>query len=481
MAKKQKANVIKGIPRTVKQHSFPINNKDFEEIKLIAKRYRDVKNYVYSRYSGVHSLLILKNYKKVIRDDWVQTKFAQQWNLPARYWKLALDEAISTINSLWSNAKNAVKKALRNNPNITDDEKHYIYYILKADELLHAILIRGDFKKPKTISGLKIREKYIHNLIRRYIRKYKGSIPYSHKETVFMMDAPMYKYIAEADSFFIEIASSKPRKRIKLALTEPNRYGGNIRMVMKDHEIELHHLVKTKQKTIWKEKKEIGIDKGYRTLIATSTGHLYGEKLNELLNKETERLNKKNTVRNQYWALAKKYESEGNFEKAQNIWKNNFGKKKYNRNKAKHDATAKSLINFALNQFYFSERPSTIVSEDLSFVSWNDKFPKNVKRKLSRWIKGYVRERIEFKCKIWGVYYKLVNAAYTSQICHKCGDFGNRKGDLFECKNCGKMHADINASYNIKQRIDDKEIKQYTPYKEVKKIVEDRLEKKAVS
>lgn len=194
MAKKQKANVIKGIPRTVKQHSFPINNKDFEEIKLIAKRYRDVKNYVYSRYSSVHSLLILKNYKKVIRDVWVQTKFAEQWKLPARYWKLALDEAISNINSLWSNAKNAVKKALRNNPNVTDDEKNY------ADELLHAVLIRGDFKKTKKIGELKIREKYVHNLIRRYIRKYKGSIPYSHKETVFMIDAPMYKYITEGVS-----------------------------------------------------------------------------------------------------------------------------------------------------------------------------------------------------------------------------------------------------------------------------------------
>lgn len=110
VVKKQKTNVVKGVPRTVKQYSFPINNKDFEEIKLIAKRYTDVKNYVYSRYAGIYSLSILKNYKKEIRDVWVQTKFAEQWKLPARYWKLALDEAISNINSLWSNTKNAVKK-----------------------------------------------------------------------------------------------------------------------------------------------------------------------------------------------------------------------------------------------------------------------------------------------------------------------------------------------------------------------------------
>ena len=88
-----------------------------------------MKNYVYSRYSGIHSLLILKNYKKLIRDVWVQTEFAEQWKLPARYWKLALDEAISNINSLWSNTKNAVRKALRNNPNRNRTRKklHLLY------------------------------------------------------------------------------------------------------------------------------------------------------------------------------------------------------------------------------------------------------------------------------------------------------------------------------------------------------------------
>ena len=74
--------------------------------------------------------------------------------------------------------------------------------------------------------------------------------------------------------------------------------------------------------------------------------------------------------------------------------------------------------------------------------------------------------------------YKLVNAFYTSQTCHESGEFGNRKGDLFECKSCGKMHADINAGNNIKHRKDDKEINQYTAYKEVKKILEERIQKK---
>jgi transposase len=479
MEKKAKKPVMsKRVPRTVKQNSLMMKGNDFEEIKLIAKRYAHVKNYVYSRYSGVNSLLILKNYRKAIRDVWVQTHIAEQWKLPARYWKLALDDAISNINSLWSNAKNAFKKALRKSDHVTDDEKHSIYYILKADELLFAVLTRRAFNKPKRISKLKIREMYVHNLIQRSIRKYKGSVPYSHREAVFMIDKPMYNYIAEGDSCFIEITSTKPRNRLKIGLSDRNQYHGNIRIIVKENGIELHHLVKTKQRTIWADKNEVGIDKGYRTLIAASSGNLYGEKLNDFLNKETERLNKKNKLRNQYWALAKKYEKEGNLKKTQNIWKYNFGKKKYNCQKEKHDATVKSYINFSLNHFFYEEKPSMVFSEDLSFVSWNDKFPKYLKRKLSRWIKGYIKKRVEFKCEVWGIEYKLVNAAYSSQICHKCGSFGKRNLDVFECPSCGEMHADINAAINLKQRKDDKQIKPFTPYKDVKKILEGRQKEK---
>jgi putative transposase len=407
-----------------------------------------------------------------------ETKFAEQWNLPARYWKLALDDAVSNIKSLWSNAKNATKKALWKNENVTEDEKHFIYYILKADELLFAVLTRKNYKIPEKLSRLLIRERYVHHLISRYMRKYKGATPYSHKESVFTIDAPMYTYNTENHHFFIKMTSTKPRKRIRINLTDQNKYHGTIRIIVKENKVELHHLVKTKEKLLWTEKNEIGIDKGYRTLIATSSGYLYGKNLNDLLNKETERLNHKNKLRNPYWALAKKYEKEGNFKKAQNIWKNNFGKKKYKKQKERHDAKVKSYINFSLNQFYTIEKPSMIISEDLTFVTWKDKFPKHVKRKLSRWIKGYVKERIEFKCEVWGVEYKVVNAAYTSQFCHKCEKFGSRSLDVFECSTCGKMHADLNAGNNIKQRKSDKEINLFTPYKKVKNILEERKNKK---
>lgn len=471
--KKIQPQKIKRVSHTIKQHSKIVS--DFEEIKLIAKRYKNVKNYVFSRYSGIQSFLLLNDYKKEIRDKWVESKFAEQFKLPARYWKLALDEAISNIKSLWSNAKNAIKKAIHHNRHLTEDEKYYMYYLLKVDYLLFFVLTKKEFELPKKLLPLQIRQTYIHHLICRYIRKYKGKVPYSNKETSFMIDAPMYNYLTENGRKFIEITSTKHRKRIKIGLSEGNIYHGNIRIVIKDDRLELHHFVKGKQKQFWKEENMVAIDKGHKTLIAASSGQLYGEKLHDLLNKETERLNAKNQKRNQYWALMEKYKKAGNLEKAERICTHNFGKKKYNKQKQKHEAEVKSYINFCLNQFFTQENPSEVISEDLSFANWNKKFPKHIKRKLSGWIKGFIRKRLKFKCEKWNITFTEVNAAYTSQVCHKCNHFGTRNGDVFTCPTCGTVHADINASQNIKKRKDDEEITLYTSFKKVKEILEQRL------
>ncbi|MBU3093458.1 hypothetical protein KPL35_15450 [Clostridium sp. CF011] len=84
---------MKTVAKDIKQHSKKINN--IEELKSIAAKYATLKNYVFSRYSGINSLKILATYKKDIRNIWVESRFAMQGGLPARYWKNALDEAMS--------------------------------------------------------------------------------------------------------------------------------------------------------------------------------------------------------------------------------------------------------------------------------------------------------------------------------------------------------------------------------------------------
>jgi putative transposase len=461
---------LETVVKTVKQHSYSLDNDALKELKLVGERYRRVKNYVYSRYSGINSIVLIKR-DRDIRDEWVKTKFAEQWKLPARYWKLALSEAISNIKSGWSNIKLRVKSAVNKNKKLSKEELHYIRYILKADELYQRILQNKSIQIPEAIKLYRLDTGYLNSLIRRLTRKYKGKVPYSRTDT-FSIDTGLYSY----DDGQIRISSTVKGKRVSVKLKDRNVYDRTMTVKFKDDGIELHCPLKIAKKKHGYQN-VIGIDKGYRTLFAVSSQTTYGENLNSYLSEETDRLKEVNSARNRFYALKNRYLSEGNYTVARNIELNNLGKKKYNRRKDKYDQRVKSYINHSINRLIKNEEPGEIVMEDLSFASWNDRFPKSVKRKLSRWIKGYIKSRLEFKCEYNSIKYTYINPAYTSQICSSCDIFGIRKNELFFCNTCGEMDSDINASLNILKRRDDSEIKLHTDYRKVKEILQARVDK----
>ncbi|NFM28987.1 IS200/IS605 family element transposase accessory protein TnpB, partial [Clostridium botulinum] len=295
-------------------------------------------------------------------------------------------------------------------------------------------------------------------------------IPYSKVGKTFSIDTGLYSY----KNRYINITSTKKGKRLSIELADNNKYDRTMIAKIIDNRIVINCPLKIKTRKN-KNTNTIGIDKGYRYLFAVSSENFYGENLNNYLSKETERLNKVNAQRNRFWALYNQYIEQDNIKKANIIKENNLGKVKYNHNKLKHDQTVKSYINYSLNQLIKEEKPTEIVMENLDFVNWNGRYPKSIKRKLSRWIKGYIRERLEYKCDFYNIKHTYINPAYTSKVCNVCGSFGKRDGDIFICPKCGKLHADTNASKNILNRKYDKNITLYTNYKKVKEILENKL------
>ncbi|MFD8850588.1 RNA-guided endonuclease InsQ/TnpB family protein [Streptomyces sp. NPDC059604] len=69
---------------------------------------------------------------------------------------------------------------------------------------------------------------------------------------------------------------------------------------------------------------------------------------------------------------------------------------------------------------------------------------------------GEIRRQIEYKALLCGTAVTVVDPAYTSQTCNRCGhvDAKNRRTrDLFTCTRCDHAtHADIGAAINIKSR-----------------------------
>jgi len=467
--------VSKTTTKNIKQYSETLSIEQIDELSLILHRYNKVRTYVFSRFGSINGLQYLQ-YPRKIRDEWVKSGFAEQWNLPPKYWKCALEDAFNSIKSNWEATKTNIRKHISRNQNLTKQEKEYCFYILKANSILHSILTHTEYTRPAKIKDLEIDTKKVHNLICRYIRKYKFGIPKAISGRSMLIDENMYSYKSKTTDMGIQ--GLKRGKQIKFNTRDKRKWKGNINIVFRNDCIEIHKATKVKINSIAESENIVGIDKGFSSLIATSTGEnkQYGRELNILLIEKSDKLSKKNKQRNKLNALVRKHKKNGNHKKVKKLLKYNLGRKKYNKLKSKSTAHIESYINASLNEFIQEQQPSEIVLEDLSFVSWKKKLPKRTNRLLSSWIKGFVQDRLEYKSELFGIKRAVVNPAYTSQVCSQCGCLGNRSGDRFKCPNCGMgANADFNASRNILNRKYDNEISLYTPYKRVKEIIQSRV------
>lgn len=91
---------------------------------------------------------------------------------------------------------------------------------------------------------------------------------------------------------------------------------------------------------------------------------------------------------------------------------------------------------------------------------------------MSSWAKSVLAEALDSVCAQRNANHVLVNGAYTSQMDSPTGLLkGKRVGDKFYRENGDVMQADHNAALNVLARLDDPEIKRFTPYQEVKRIL----------
>ena len=462
--------------KTIKNYCLNATESKLTELYEIAQRYAKVKNEVFMRYGSVDGLQYL-SYPREIRDEWVKTGHGNKFGLQARQWKMAFDEAFANITSKWANVANDVRISLSRNKSFTNNEKHYAYYLLKSPSLLYKTITFKTFKLPSQFAELDIDILKVHKYLKSRLRKHFGEKPHQHKTNSFAIDSNMYDLYKDAKGrLWIGITGLEPRKRIHLLLrstVEPKK-GSSLKVVLKAKRIEIHHTIDVEVKET-NNSNVVAIDKGFTEVVTSSSNKRYGLGFNEILKEESNRLSEKNKRRNKLRALVKKYEEKGNFAKAEAIKVSNLGKRKYNHQGLTNKDKLKTFINTAIGEFIQREAPSVVIQEDLTFSNWSKKLSKKVKRYFSSWLKGYIKERLEYLSKLNGVKLETVNAAYTSQVCHICGRFGKRTGDRFYCAEHGEMDADYNASLNILARYFDTEINLYTSYKQVKAILQERL------
>ena len=466
--------------RTIKEILYLENLGRKSELEELFKSYQSDSNYIYSRFSGIKSLNILKfrTIRQILKKEIDSGKLINI-KLQGHYFQRCLNSVIGNIKTSWNITIKQVRKKIQNK-GLTDIEKHFSMIILKNQNILYQVLVENpsyediiylkEFNKYKKLySNCRIRYKYIKSIISRYIRKYKQTISRKKYPDSLKVDNTLYSF----NSNKFKIQGLLKSKRIEFSRSSDKLYNSEATLkINKKQQIEIHFLKKVKNK-ISDNNKIIGIDKGYTDLFHSSTGNnnKYGigfrSKIINKINKDS----LKQANRNYYWSLYYKSMKHNDIYKAKNILKHNLGYIKRNNFMYKFKEYKKSLINNAINLMLQKEEPGTIVVEDLSWVSKSKKYiNRKLRNELSQWDKGYIKERLEFKCYEKGIKIVEVNPAYTSQICHKCNKIGNRKGESFSCDECGNYDANYNAAINIKNRIDYKNITKYTSAIKVKQI-----------
>lgn len=469
--------------RTVKIKTNCLNNE--EEILLIGTVQRNIKNYVWSRYNGIGSLL--KQSGWTIRDELIQKDLLSK-KITKTLSRVAVEQSAATIKSNWTTTKKKVKKAIAQNENLTKDDKHYLYLCLKHTSTLYNIL---NYKKvdyaTDCLKDLKVDVHRLNNLLRRYIRRYKTK-SYTNKANV-ILTSNLYKFDLNNNIFSFTGKKKNSKVTITLIGNIP-KLKGTLELVknQKSNQYYLHvpldRIIIKKEMT---EQSEIlGLDVGITDLITLSNGSIYGANSAELFYTLSDNLVNKNRSRlfSYKRQLEERILTENNPSKKsilelklKNLENNNLGSKKRISKISKYKSRIISHINCELNKMVKEEDIEEIVREDLNWIS---KKKKNVSRKqqnrFSTWFKGVLLERLSVKLAENGIKETIVNPAYTSQVCCKCNHLGSRNGKVFKCLNCNlNIDADFNASINTKKRKFISEINIDTPYKEVKKYYENLL------
>jgi putative transposase len=96
------------------------------------------------------------------------------------------------------------------------------------------------------------------------------------------------------------------------------------------------------------------------------------------------------------------------------------------------------------------QQAGTMVIGDVRKVADKVKLGKKTNQKVSNWAHGKLRQYLTYKAAAEGIETKLVNEAYTSQTCPKCGERHKPRGRWYTCGQCGfSGHRDGVGAVNI--------------------------------
>ncbi|MEA3641954.1 MAG: transposase [Lamprobacter sp.] len=407
-----------------------------------AKRLGQVRSEVWQRFGSRQGVGVSD---RQIRDRWLEQQRA--FPVSANAWKETLRDAKGNITANMEAAKVKARRSIWRHTQDKTEQKR-LFTALKANDWTH--------------------DPYLRRVMRRYwIRGHHHThnqiIVRSDNDTTFQLGGRAW----------IKIPGLTKGQRIAIPLNTTVEPTGTLRILLKDDDrLEVHTTIEAAITQDCGER-TLGIDKGYSEVLVDSDGEHHGPELGAILTDTSDRLKAKYQRRSKLRALAN---NSRNPRKRQHIRQFNLGRKKLNRGMDKTHAQIRDIVFQSVHTVV--DKAAVIAAEDLTAPMAGKSFGKNVTRRLAAWTKGVIAEALDSVSIRRGSAVVLVNPAYTSQMDSRNGCLlGKRQGDRFHCVDGEVLQADQNAARNVLARLTDPEIERFTPYRQVKAILQARTER----
>ncbi len=432
------------ICKTIRQYSKnPISDDDMEKLLEIAADYAKVKNYVYMRFGGIGGLSkIYPGY--TVQNEMTASGLRGNLGLPSVYFYLAVFDAVNDIKGQWENTKSEVLRLVGKNENLTEEEKHYIRFLLKVSNAFEAVLNQKDIELPESIQKqyVKLAEQVNGDKLNRYlcrqVRKVRGkrsrAIP-NGKADGFAIAERAYRYGENEGLNGIFVSIKERRKRIFIPLTDSNRYASQlyIKLYPEEKRLEINVPIRVTVCRHEDYQNQVGISMGMYTMLTTNQGHAYGEELGKYQTEYAE------WIRQQAMSYSRNRE-------------NNPGRKKYSAKKKRWEEQLHSYINHELNRFFREEKPERIYAVRLP-KPMGGGLNRKINHSVGLWQRGYIRSRLIQKCREQSVEYVEVLGKDISRECRCCCSAGEKKDGLFCCGACGQtVEEKQNTARNVLKR-----------------------------
>ena len=427
-----------------------INKWKLDELNLIAKRCGILRSDIWNEYGSLKAWGVSQ-----YAIDKLKRPTNNKYQLPAKLWEATLYDVIGDIHLAQASCLEKVLAKL----NIS-------YRKVKSR------------KSPEQLT-LESREWLKDSRLSRLVRScwVRG-----HTQVANQIVVKQYDCLTDKNGVvWLKFGGLTKGKPLKIPTTLPAEIKGQIRLIKQENNWYIHYPVEIEIPPKKETGLTIGIDRGYSEVYVTSNNdgnRFIGQEFGSIQTTESDYRKDKGIKRNKLRAIAQKAEKKGNHLLADRIKNNNLGRQKWNKREKRFKGKVKTLV-FTCTHQLMQDEIKTIAYEDLTeqFTSKN-KRSRRVKRNLSAWCKGIVRDALKQVSARTGCTVAEVNACYTSQLDSRFGILkGVRKGDKFIGFDGVVLQADINAAENILARLGDAEITLFTKHSIAKEILLERTRK----